>query len=109
MSLENLTDTHLGILTHSLGLQGKIRTSHRNFFCASPGHDCVPLIEELIEMGLMRASHKINDQKDTVYVVTPAGIDVAALKLKAIDLQAKQLADEKRALRRSKRLDKSLE
>jgi hypothetical protein len=60
------------VIEHSLGLSRWPR-SYRNHFCAGEGHDDMPYIKSLIELGFMRASHTINDGRDTIYVVTDAG------------------------------------
>lgn len=64
------------ILQHSLGIQkrgSKWTNPYRNYFCTGPGTSDFPLIMELVNLGLMRESHTINDGKDTIYTVTNEG------------------------------------
>lgn len=60
------------IIEHSLGLS-RSKESYRNYFCAGDDHDDMPQIKSLVQLGFMRASHKINDGTSTIYVVTDAG------------------------------------
>lgn len=60
------------IIEHSLGLT-QAGESYRNHFCAGDDHDDMPQIKSLVQLGFMRASHKINQGRDTIYVVTEAG------------------------------------
>jgi DNA-binding PadR family transcriptional regulator len=60
------------IIEHSLGL-GRAKESYRNHFCAGDDHSDMPQINSLVQLGFMRASHKINGGRDTIYVVTDAG------------------------------------
>lgn len=69
---ERLSEAHLNILRHSLGLS-RSREAYRNHFCAGDGHADMPLINDLVDAGFMRLSHRINEGRDTIYVVTPAG------------------------------------
>jgi hypothetical protein len=70
--MAKLRETEVGILKHSLGLN-RSDTAYRNYFCADEGHADMPTISSLLQLGFMRASHKINDGRDTIYVVTEAG------------------------------------
>lgn len=75
--LEAATSEMREIMRHSLGLT-RGTEMYRNYFCADDGHADMPIIEQCIVAGLMRASHKINGGRDTIYVVTESGI--AALR-----------------------------
>lgn len=67
-----ITDAHREIMRHSLGLpQGK--GAYRNHFCAGAGHADVPLLEALCAEGYMTLSHRINDGRDGIYIVTDSG------------------------------------
>lgn len=67
-----LRENELHIIRHALGLN-RAKESYRNHFCAGPDHDEMPAIKSLVDLGFMRASHTINEGRDTIYVVTPAG------------------------------------
>ncbi len=60
------------IIKHSLGITYKPEP-YRNYFCADEGHADMPTINSLVQLGFMRMSHKINDGRDSIYVVTDAG------------------------------------
>lgn len=67
-----LTIAEKELLRHTLGLD-RHPEIYRNYFCAEAGHADLPLIERLIAFGMMRASHTINQGRDTIYVVTELG------------------------------------
>lgn len=60
------------IIRHTLGLN-RSNESFRNYFCAGDSHADQPTIDSLVQLGFMRASHTINQGRDTIYVVTDAG------------------------------------
>lgn len=60
------------IIEHSLGLS-RNKTEYRNYFCTHPGAVDWPVIESLVALGFMRESHKINEERDTIFKVTDAG------------------------------------
>ncbi len=68
-----LRDTERSVIEHSLGINSRNKTPYRNHFCAGEGHADLPYIKSLVALGFMRASHTINDGRDTIYVVTDAG------------------------------------
>jgi len=67
-----ITEAHLDILRHATGLD-RSKEAYRNYFCADEHHSDMPLINDLVAAGLMRAARKINDGRDTIYIVTQAG------------------------------------
>lgn len=73
-----LTTEHLDIMRHSLGTDRQ-PTPYRNYFCAEDGHSDMPLIRDLMEAGCMRLSHRINQGRDGIYVVTDKGISALAV------------------------------
>lgn len=69
-----LREPEVEIIRHTLGLN-RAPESYRNYFCAETngGHTDQPTIDSLVQLGFMRASHTINQGRDTIYVVTDAG------------------------------------
>lgn len=67
-----ITDQHLDIMRHATGLS-RSKKAYRNYFCADEHHSDMPLINDLVAAGLMQAARKINDGRDTIYIVTTAG------------------------------------
>jgi hypothetical protein len=70
--MRDLTPEEHDLLRHTLGLS-RAKESYRNYFCAGPDHDELPVITTLIEPGAMKASHTINGGRDTIFKATEAG------------------------------------
>lgn len=60
------------IIEHSLGLT-RSKAEYRNYFCTHPGATDWPTIQSLVQLGLMRLTHKINEERDYIFKVTDAG------------------------------------
>jgi hypothetical protein len=74
-------DNKLHILQHSLGVGDYgDKPSHRNHFCTGPGSSDFDNCRALVADGLMteRAGSAISGG-DTIFRVTPAGVDYVAL------------------------------
>jgi hypothetical protein len=67
-----ITKAHLAVMRHATGLD-RSESAYRNNFCADALHPKLPLIKELVAEGLMDEACKINDGRDTVYIVTAKG------------------------------------
>ncbi len=72
------TKAQVSLLWHTLGLRPECHDSrhvYRNRFLAGPGHDDVPDLEALVQMGLMgsRKPPGFCDQSDILYYATQEG------------------------------------
>jgi len=79
-----LTDTHLHILRHSLGLNSKgYGYPYRNIFCAGPGHRDYPTLKDLVQSGhMVLGSTQSNafSSGSEFYHVTEKGLTVAQVQ-----------------------------
>jgi len=76
-----MMDGKLDILQHSLGVgQYGDKPSYRNHFCAGPGSADFDNCRALVAEGLMteRAGNALSGG-DSIFCVTPAGVDFVAL------------------------------
>lgn len=69
---EKLTTDERGVMLHTLGLD-RSKESYRNHFCAGDDHDELPVIRDLCRKGFMEPRYRINQGRDMIYAVTPAG------------------------------------
>ena len=67
-----LRDEERDVIEHSLGLS-RGKGEFRNYFCTHPGATDWPTVQSLVQLGFMRESHKINEERDTIFKVTDAG------------------------------------
>ena len=69
-----LSEGEIHVLKHTLGLD-RSKKPYRNYFVAGGGHHEQPMIDALVERGLMRDAGRSGfiDYEHTVYQVTLAG------------------------------------
>lgn len=74
----------LHIMAHATGWESR-RPLYRNHFCASPGHADWEALQALCAHGLMRIGRKPSplSGEDTVFMVTPDGIEVLKARMPA--------------------------
>lgn len=69
-----VSEQHIGLIEHSLGN----KTHYRNYFLAGDGHHDQPMLEELVELGLMtKRPAPERSCGDTLYHVTDEGKKLA--------------------------------
>lgn len=73
--MPELSQKQLSLLHHTLGVTPERRIPFRNHFMACPGHDDLPGLEALVEMGMMARARTpaFCDPADMVFIVTDAG------------------------------------
>ena len=85
-----LSDEQRDLMKHTLGLD-RAAESYRDYFCAGEDHADMPIISQLIELGMMWKSHVINDGRDAIYKVTVAGRKSLAAGGEILDVYGKPL------------------
>jgi len=91
-----MMDSKLHVLQHSLGVgQYGDEPSYRNHFCAGPGSADFDNCRALVADGLMteRAGNELSGG-DSIFHVTPAGINFVALHRPARTRKTKPTGDE---------------
>lgn len=83
-----LSAEQIKIMHHSLGLD-RAEKSYRNYFCAEPGHDDMPIIKQLVALWMMWESHKINEGRDTIFKVSISGLKSLDLDGEIVDVYGK--------------------
>lgn len=97
LSLEELE-----ILRHTLGVSAGRKRVDRNHYCAADGD---PKLERLVEVGVMKRAHTINDGRDRYYQATDLGMRWAGVDLAAEQRRIAKKARERKRLERQERID----
>lgn len=73
----------LDIIWHTLGLSPEQRESNRNHYVAGPGHYAQPILQALVEQGLMYQAKRplFLHEGDEVFAVTDEGKQIALSRL----------------------------
>lgn len=73
MAEVSTTRTERDIMRHSLFGSGNSKKPYRNYYCVSVGSPDDLVIGHLVDLGLMKYGHVINDGKERYAIVTEAG------------------------------------
>lgn len=101
--MTNLTDKHMSILKHSLGIEclawyerEKIENPYRNYFCTNESTVDYPLICDLVQEGLMTGPFERFG--NTYFVVTEKGTEIAKNLAREYALKNKPTRSKRRYL-----------
>mgnify|MGYP000308221030 CR=1 FL=1 len=86
MATTTVDKRHVELLIHMLGAGEHINRrsrGFRNYFCAHEGTADHGAMLEMLELGVVRESHTINEDRDVIYIATLEGCQAAGLSRKA--------------------------
>lgn len=86
-----ITQHHISLLQHALGLTPECRRAYRNHYVAGPGHDSAEHLEDLERQGLMvkTPTPRFCDASDVVFRATRLGTDLAIARLAPAPIKTK--------------------
>lgn len=77
--------TYIKIIRHAVGADNKTAPGYRNRFCADNGGSDYLRLKEMVEFGLAREGHTINDNKAQYFYITRAGCEFINLPSATIE------------------------
>ena len=83
-----ILESHAELLRHTLGARAdspKRQHGYRNYFCAGIGSEDYLMCMEMVENGLMRSGHKINEGRDQYFHALREGCEAIGLGPSAIE------------------------